>query len=56
MAVSGVAAAHDNAVSASLEGTEDKHGVYTAGAGNTYDLDIGRVVESVGTCEVSARI
>ena len=54
MAVTGVATADYNTVSASLEGAETEHRVNSAGAGNSYDLYVSRVVESVVSRKVSA--
>ena len=43
-------------VGAALEGAEYKHGVDAAGAGNTDYLDVGRIIQSVGACEVCAGV
>ena len=51
-----MASAEDNTVSASLEGTEDEHRIYTAGAGYADDLYVSGIGCTVGTCKVSARI
>ena len=54
MAVTGVATADYNTVSSALEGTENKHRVNTAGAGNSDDLYVSGICETVVSCEVSA--
>ena len=43
-------------VGAALEGAEYKHGVDAAGAGNADYLDVGRIIQSVGACEVCAGV
>ena len=56
MAVAGMTSAEDDAVSVSLEGTENEHGVHTAGAGYADDLYVSGIGCTVGTCKVCARI
>ena len=56
MAVAGMASADDNAVRASLESAKHEDGVNSAGAGYADDLYVRRIVKSVVTCKVCARI
>ena len=56
MAVTGVAAAQDHAISTSLEGPQNEHGVEAAGTGNADDLDIIGIAEPVGTGKVGTGI
>ena len=56
MAVTGVTARDDHAVRAALESAEHEHGVNAAGARNSYDLYVCRVVKTVIAGKVSARV
>ena len=56
MAVTGVATADYNTVRTSLEGTKNKHGIDTAGAGHANDLYLCRIVQAVTACKVGTRI
>ena len=56
MAVAGVASAYYNTVSASLEGTEDEYGIYTARTGYSDDIYTFGVRKSVVSSQVSTRI
>jgi hypothetical protein len=56
VAVAGVATANDNAVCAPLESAEHEHGVNAAGARNSDDLYVCRVVKTVIAGKVSARV
>ena len=51
-----MAAAKDHAVRAALERAQDEHGVHAAGAGNADDLDVGGVIQAVGTRKVRAGV
>ena len=44
------------AVRAALERAQDEHGVHAAGAGNADDLDVGGVIQAVGTRKVRAGV
>ena len=53
MAIARVTTTKDNTVCATLEGTQNKHGVYPARTGNFNNLYIGRIVLASSTCPVS---
>lgn len=52
MAVPGMAATEDNAVSTPLESPEHKNRINTAGTGDTYDFHIRRIIQTVSSGKV----
>jgi hypothetical protein len=53
MTVTGMATANDYSVSTSLEGTKNKHRIYSTGARNSDNLYVSRISKTVITSQVS---
>ena len=56
MAVAGMASTHDHAIRTFFKGTQDEHGVDTAGAWNTDDLHICRISQTAAPCQIGTGV